>query len=528
MKISRLSYSTILFACVTFAGASNNIYSADIQNTPPLAPLPGSEWTEANARHLLARAGFGGTPHDVKQLHAMGLNKAVNHLVDLSDSNKFNCPLNIGPKPQSQYPQGVDRDSDKGREIRKEAQRAETRQYKDLQAWWVKRMVESPRPLEEKMTLFWHGLLVSGYSTVKDSYAMFNQNQLYRKHALGNYGKLLHGIVHDPAMLRYLDNNSNVRGRPNENLAREIMELFSMGEGQGYTENDIKEAARALTGNVYDRDANFVFREKSHDPGEKTIFDNTGNFDSDDLVNLILEQPATARYVATKLLKFFALENPDDQTVNALAAKLRDCDYELKPALKTLFKSKTFYSDQALGRQIKSPVQLVVGTARALNLNADSYAPLVALMTSMEQEVLNPPNVKGWDGGHAWMNTTTVFNRYNFAGAVESRLRPKPPKKGENPAPAPRTALSLLDGNKPGTPEAVVNHFINRLFVVLPAPEKRAQLVAFLKEGPPLPSAAQWKSKPATKEGWKQRSLINDKLTTLIVLMMSMPEYQLT
>ncbi|MDP6350592.1 MAG: DUF1800 family protein, partial [Chloroflexota bacterium] len=166
------------------------------------------------------------------------------------------------------------------------------------------------------------------------SYAMYTQNELFRKHAAGNFGQMLKGIVHDPAMLRYLDNDKNVKQHPNENLAREIMELFSLGEGN-YTEQDIKGAARALTGYGFDRRSfEFVFRANAHDEDEKTIFGRTGNWDGDDLVDLILEQPATARFIARKLFVFFVHEDPSQQTVEQLAAVLRENDYELAPMLK--------------------------------------------------------------------------------------------------------------------------------------------------------------------------------------------------
>ena len=492
-----------------------------------LAPLPESEWTFATARHLLWRAGFGGTTQEVRRLHAMGLHQAVNHLVDYQGI-EFDCPLQIGPKPQPKYPKDIKKGSDKARQIRRTAQKAEREQLQDMRAWWMQRMVTSPRQLEEKLTFFWHGLLVSGYRTVKDSYAMYQQNELYRSQAAGNYGKLLHGLVHDPAMLRYLDNNSNVRGRPNENLAREIMELFSMGEGQGYTEQDIAEAARALTGNVYNREARFVFNRKSHDPGEKTIFGKTGAYDGDDVVDLILEQPSTARYIAGKLFTFFAYENPDAEIVEGLAKQLRGSNYELRPLLKTLFKSKSFYGDQSIARQVKSPVQLVVGTIRALDIERKigveqkGYLAMATAAASMEQDILQPPNVKGWDGGEAWINTTTVFARYNFAGNLEKRLRPKWDKKAKSF----NDATTLFEGRTFADSAAVVDYLVETLFPVPPSSEERTQLITFLDADGKLPPSAAWANKTKTPEQRRQRLRINDKLAAVIVLMMSMPEYQ--
>ncbi|HJN13441.1 MAG TPA: DUF1800 domain-containing protein [Pirellulaceae bacterium] len=509
---------------------------ANAEGKGGLKPVSEDAWDYAKARHLLARAGFGGTPEEVEKLHAMGLRKAVDFLVDYQEQPAADIPLAIeSPQPVKQVKldrKALAKLSPKERqkliqEQRKQTQQRrknEQQQFAELRQWWMKRLVESPRPLEEKLVLFWHGHFATGYRTVKDTYAMYLQNELFRKHAAGSFGQLLRGIAHDPAMLRYLDNDKNVKARPNENLAREILELFSMGEGN-YSEEDIKEAARALTGYTFDRrSVEFMFRRQVHDDGEKTIFGKTGNWDGDKLVDLILEEPATARFIARKLFVFFVHEDVDEQTIEQLAGVLRENDYELAPLLKTMFLSEEFNGPKAMGTQIKSPVQLVVGVLRSLGVKQANYTALAAATQSMGQELLQPPNVKGWDGGSAWINTNTVFARHNFAAplVIQNQKRGKKPVRsrgGGGQLTQRIDIVGLLEKSQSGTPADVVDYLAKALLVTQLSEEKREELVNFLNDAEPLPPSTQWKS---------QRAQVNAKLRALLVLMMSMPEYQLT
>ena len=279
-----------------------------------LKPLAPEKWDYAKARHLLVRAGFGGTPQEIEKLHAMGLYKAVDHLVEFYRQPASGPSLDLTP------PLPVDPLESKMK-IRGRgtgpwawtARSVEANQLVQIRRWWLQRMVESPRPLQEKLALFWHGHFASQDSVVQNSYTMLRQNQFFREQAAGNFGALLYGIVHDPAMIRYLDNNKNAKGKPNENLAREIMELFSMGVDQGYTEQDIVEAARALTGYNFDHaTGTYRFLYNQHDTTEKTIFGKKGPWTGDDLVRLILERPETSRFIAHKLFEYFAYPDPDE------------------------------------------------------------------------------------------------------------------------------------------------------------------------------------------------------------------------
>jgi uncharacterized protein (DUF1800 family) len=400
-----------------------------------MLPLRPAAFRTAQARHLLLRAGFGGTPAQLKVLVDWGITKSVDHLLNFEavpfegvDASEFDKDI---IRPANDEERGelakARRNNDEAavarlRAERQEAQRKDREQVRWMQRWWLKRMIETPRPLEEKMTLFWHGHFATSYRTIEDSYHMFMQNQLFRTHAVGNFGKLLYGIVRDPAMIAYLDNNDSRKGRPNENLARELMELFSLGVGN-YTETDIKEGARALTGYTF-TDDEFTFQKRNHDTGIKRILGSRGALDGDGFVAEILRQPACATFIATKLYRYFVSDYPTgrreiDQAgarvVADLASTLRAENYEIKPVLRKLFLSEHFYQPALIGEQIKSPAELVVGTVRQLGTPPRDLALLADSMNMMGQNLMFPPSVKGWTGGRSWINTATMFIRQNIA-----------------------------------------------------------------------------------------------------------------
>ncbi len=474
-----------------------------------LKPLATSEWNESRARHLLARAGFGGTPKQVAELHAKGLYRAVDSLVDFQNQPAASPVFDAAP-PQARQPYEVmirlDRLKMRAVNIRTQADK---QQLLRLRHWWLRRMIESSRPLQEKMTLWSHGHFAVQQSVVENSYALYRQNQLFREHATGNFGALLYGIVHDPAMLRYLDNNTNVKGHANENLAREIMELFSMGEYQGYDEKDVREAARALTGYDFDaRSGQFRFRRDQHDEESKTVFGQSGPFTGDDLVALILEQPATSRFIAGKLFEFFAYRDPDDETVDALAAVLRDADYELAPVLKNLFLSEAFYSSETVGTQVKSPVDLVVGSLRKLGVTQVSNpASIDKALQDMGQELFEPPDVKGWRGGRSWVNSSRLLIRYNTVTELVREVRQGGGKKGID-------VVALLKGSECNTAAEIVDA-LTEICLARPLGEsKRQELIDCIEE---LPPRSQW---------GKQHDSVNRRLQDLLVLLTSTPEYQ--
>jgi uncharacterized protein (DUF1800 family) len=474
-----------------------------------LKPLDVSQWDRAKARHLLVRAGFGGTPKQVAELHAKGLHRAVDSLVDFQNQTAAGPGFDAAPPQASQpYEAMIRLDRLKARAAN-QRENLDNQQLTRLRNWWLKRMVESTRPLQEKLTLCWHRHFAVQQSVVGNSYALYRQNQLFREHAAGNFAALLYGIVHDPAMLRYLDNNSNVKGHANENLAREIMELFAMGEYQGYGETDVREAARALTGYDFDaRSGQFRFRHDQHDGEPKTVFGQTGPYTGDDLVALILEQPSTSRFISTKLFESFAYQNPGDETVESLARVLRDAEYELAPVLKNLFLSEEFYSSKAIGTQVKSPVELVVGTLRNLGIKQlANPAPLDKALQEMGQELFEPPDVKGWRGGRSWINSSRLLVRYNTVTDLVRDVHQGGKQTGVD-------VMALLEGAQHETPSDIVNS-LGQLCLARPLGEsKHQELVACLDDLPPFP---QWA---------KQHDQVNRRLQDVLVLLTSLPEYQ--
>jgi uncharacterized protein (DUF1800 family) len=388
--------------------------------------LAADAWTRDDAAHLLRRAGFGGTPQQIDALHALGRDAAVEYLLT-GKTPEGAQPVfpavtfpDFTPTPLPKPDAKADR-----KELIKQTLRLGRQDLFRYRGYWVDRMVRTDRPLEEKMSLFWHGLLCSGIQEVKLGNLMIEQNQLFHKQALGNYKELIAALIHDPAMLRYLDADKNVVGKPNENLAREIMELFTMGEGQGYTEKDIAELARALTGmGVLPREGTAMFRPRVHDNRPKTIFGQTGDYKPDDVPNLIFSRPQPPQYLARKLWEFFAFPSPTSEEIAPVARALVDSKFELKPALRALFTSPIFYSEKAKFALIQSPTELVVSTAR--NLGQTPPPVLLAIQIGkMGQELFQPPNVKGWPGGEQWITAATLFTRYNTCTAlVEGRILP--------------------------------------------------------------------------------------------------------
>jgi uncharacterized protein (DUF1800 family) len=288
-----------------------------------------------------------------------------------------------------------------------------------LKAWWLYRMLFSPDPLGERLTLMWHNHFATSNRKVEDLVLMRQQNELLREHARAPFGDLLRAVVKHPAMLVWLDADANRKGRPNENLAREMLELFTLGVGQ-YTENDVQSAARALTGwGVVDR--RFGFREARHDAGEKTFLDKTGAFDGDELVKVILEHPAAARRIAGRICRTFLGETAvTDEELIALADGLATRELDVGWAVETVLRSQRFFSNAALNGRVTGPIEWAIGTVRALELTDPPPSTLLlAEWTSrMGQDLFYPPNVGGWSEGRAWLSSQTIVARANFAAAL--------------------------------------------------------------------------------------------------------------
>lgn len=387
---------------------------------------PGFRWNEVRARHLLNRAGFGVPVSAVKRLASMPPDRAVAAFVDYEGApDTLPPPDDLPETPDFRtLRQTMEGTTEEQRQaMRRQRAREDREAVQRLQRWWLERMCRSQRPLEEKMTLFWHGHFVTSAEKVRDPRQNLEMNRVLRTNATGSFRRLLAEVARCPAMLRYLDNMQSTRTRPNENWARELLELFTLGIGN-YTEEDILAAARAFTGWTVRGNA-FFLNPRQHDSATKTFLGRTGPLDGEDVMARILEQPACARHVCGRLWRFFAYDDPEPEIVEGLAATLRDADYQMKPVLRRLFSSRAFFSDRAVFSQIKSPAQLTVNLHMMLDVPLPERPPVAQLaMRAMGQDLLYPPNVKGWDGGRAWINTDTLLVRTNYAGHLVSGTAP--------------------------------------------------------------------------------------------------------
>lgn len=354
-------------------------------------PSSQTPWDVRAAAHLYRRAGFGATPAELDTAVKAGPMNAVQTL--LSETTE----------PQSYLTQ---------MSSLADASLA-TGNPERLSAWWAYRMLSTPAQLLEKMTLFWHGHFATSAEKVQDAELMFVQNQLLRKFAVGDFAGLLLEISRDPAMLVYLDSASNRKAHPNENFAREIMELFCLGEGN-YTEQDIRELARCFTGWEVKR-RKFRFNRYQHDSGTKSVLGDSGTFGGEEGVGIVVGQDSAALFIAAKLVKYFVMDEPQPspELLAPLANFLRDQDMQIGPTVQKLLSSNLFYSKHSVGRKVRSPVELAIGFLRTLDGSTDSYK-LAEALQRLGQGLLYPPSVKGWDGGRTWINSSTLLARSNL------------------------------------------------------------------------------------------------------------------
>ncbi len=401
-----------------------------------LAPRPSVGNERVRIAHLLRRAGFGASQQELTRYEKMGLAATVDYLVDYENVDDGALESRLG------------------------SLNLDLTKLPDLQRWWLLRMVYTRRPLQEKMVLFWHGVLTSGNSRVARPERMWKQNELFRQQALGRFDVLLKAVARDPAMLVWLDSQSNRKSAPNENFARELMELFSMGPGN-YTEEDVRESARAFTG-YFLNNQGFFFNTGQHDYGVKTFLGESGPFTGDNIIDIILKQAATPHFVCRKLFSFFAYETPEPEVLARLREALVNSGYSVKAAMKELLTSEAFYSEKSYRSQTKSPVELLVGTMRTLGVETDAIG-LPQLLSRMGQSLFDPPNVAGWPGGAAWINSSTLLERVNFANRIAADRRIFKPLEalGGSGVRAPREITDyyvrlLLDGVVPAEENAII------------------------------------------------------------------------
>ncbi len=485
----------------------------------PYTPTADAPFDAVKAAHLLNRAGFGGTLDEIARVLELGPQRSVDWLLDFPDAGADEQSQTDVPNLSSiaGYPQNFRELRQmyvgKSQEERKQLQQMLMAANRDAlvatMGWWLTRMANGPHPLQEKLTLFWHGHFTTSAKDERSASLMWTQNELLRRQAAGNFREFVRQVSRDPAMLDYLNNTQNKKAHPNENYARELMELFTLGIGN-YTEKDIKESARAFTGWAHDGD-DFVFKKSDHDDGTKTFLGKTGSFGGDEIIEIILNQQACAPYIASRLWTFFAYEDPEPEVARGLGALLRGAKFEMRPMIRTMLTSNAFYSERAIGTQIKSPIQLIVGTTRMVGAKPPEFRPIYGALQQMGQVPLMPPNVKGWPGGRNWINTSTLFVRQNTCVMLTGG-------GGQIQGARGREAGKVMKGFKPGgkvndsfetrgsnSPEATVDEWLARLIQRPVDGEKRRVLIQALGDRPDRP----------------------DSVKKLVQLIVSMPEYQL-
>src|SRR6266513_1777808 len=408
--------------------------------------------------HLVRRAGFGATAAELDRYTAMGARAVTAQLINYQQTSNAQLEAQLStPDLTSARGAGA---------------------IAPIQGWWLQRMVQSARPLEEKMTLFWHGLLTSGLDKAGPA-QLFTQNQLFRKMALANFDDLLKAVSKDPAMMVYLDTETNRKGKPNENYARELMELFTTGIGH-YTEDDVRESARAFTGWTltggqrlrFTTDS--IFNPRYFDSGQKTFMGKTGNFTGDDIVEMLVPLRATAERLSTRLFSFFAYPNPEPDIVRHLADTFQQSHYNVGAVVREILAMDAFYSPKAYRALIKSPAELAAQTLRATGSDARAYGAAATASAAMGQVLFYPPNVAGWPAGTAWINSATLLTRLNFVTGAAQRMRPSPSSSTLN-----QLTNTLVDGNlshttRDGLQAFQAAHSRNQaglLFMVLATPE---------------------------------------------------------
>lgn len=394
------------------------------------------------ARLLLSRTAFGATPAEIRALETQDYAGSVDRLLaNFKPQAATPAPAWIGEGPaevrrqqraaQAERKPGID---GKPLQITQPVQE----QGRELRNWWVEEMLVTDQPLVERMVMFWHNHFTSSMLKVRYAPALFRQNALFRREALGNFATLLKDVARDPAMLIYLDGMRNVARQPNENFARELLELFTLGEGR-YSEADIKAAARAFTGWTINRETGqFVNQPQLHDDGEKTFLGQTGRFGGDEIIAILLKNPRTAETIVEKMWREFVSLRPDPAEVKKLAASFRNGGYEIKPLLRALLMSQAFRDPANSGSLIKSPVELIIGTVHVLGLPVPEKTQLVRMMQGLGQVPFDPPNVKGWVGGESWITTYTLLLRQQFLRRiVEATAVASPPDSGMTMRPGP-------------------------------------------------------------------------------------------
>jgi hypothetical protein len=445
-------------------------------------PSDANPWDRRKAGHLLRRAGFGATAGELDRAVADGPKKAIDRVLtggepdpDFDATSAFICA---------------------------EASLPATAPGTRLAAWWLYRILHDPHPLREKLALFWHNHFATSIAKVQHARFMKAQYDLLYTHALGDFRKLLHEITLDPAMLVWLDAKDSKKGKPNENYARELMELFALGIGN-YTEADIREAARALTGHDV-KAGTHAFDPRQHDEGEKTVFGKSGKFKAADVVDLCLARPACPKFIARKLYRFLVSETaePTAELLDPLAEQYRKSGFNTGKLVETILRSEHFFSKAAYRQRVKDPVSFAVGVVRGLGGTVGPLR-LAEALEPLGMMLFAPPSVKGWDGGPVWLNAQTLLFRQNLALALTADAGCDP--------------VRLLESHKKSTDAEVVD-FLLGVFLQGDVPAAaRQKLLAYTADA----------RKATHPSYWSEADAVAHRLRTVAHLTLTLPEFQL-
>lgn len=383
----------------------------------PVAALEPGE-----ARHLLARTHFATTPEAIYAFEQLDRDEAIERIID-----QARTPW-LGPLPDwtDDFPNWrAARTMDAAeRQAFGEERKAEAQ---ELRMWWYRQMVDTPTPFAELLTLFWHNHFTSSVQKVRSAHLMLRQNLLFREHAAGNFEDLLLAMIRDGALLVYLDNHVNTNDAPNENFARELLELFTLGEGE-FSEADVQAAAKAFTGyTVNPRSGDFLFRPRQHDYSVKTFLGAEGRFDGEEIARIILDNEQTARFVTEGMWHQFIAQPPEPWQLDWLAGRFRDSGYAFEVLIREILSTEAFWDPSERGAMIKSPTELLVGSIRFFDVPVNEYRRLVGAGQRLGQALFMPPNVKGWDGGEAWITSDSLLSRYDIAEVIARHARIQPP-----------------------------------------------------------------------------------------------------
>jgi uncharacterized protein (DUF1800 family) len=476
-------------------------------------------------QHLLWRAAFGPMAENAASLDSVSTKELWELLLQTSsrEPEKIAVADNMvdglvkGVKDIVDTEKATQMSEEDKKEQKKKIRQQSREDLKNLNLRWLDEMINSEAQLREKMSLFWHGHFAC---RVINSYFQQELLHVIRANALGNFGTLLKEVSRSPAMLQFLNNQQNRKKKPNENFAREVMELFTLGRGN-YTESDIKEAARSFTGWGFNLKGEFEFRKFQHDDETKTVFGKTGNFDGDDILNMLLEKKQTARFISTKLYRYFVNEEPDEQKVNWLADRFYNNQYDIKKLLTDIFQSEWFYEEKNIGNKIKSPVELIAGMRRLLPLELSNESVQLLFQKLLGQVLFFPPNVAGWPGGRNWIDSSTLMVRLQIPRLLTASENIQLRAKGDDDV----DMGKMKDDKNTGLPSKRSTASINwpmltTVFEKIPRDKLAQQIADILLQ-------SRSRTDLALLEKHIRKESREAYIKTAVINLMSTPEYQL-